>query len=180
MDSRGQDQAALRADGSGSRRNEGAASPEAGAEPSRGAAQRLAERVRDGMAAQDRVLHAMAMRVEAVGPGFARLSMQVRDDMLNGFGICHGGIIATLGDTAFAYACNSRNALTVASGLTVDYVSPGRAGERLVAEAHEVALAGRSGLYDVRVTGADGRLVASLRGRSHRSGDRTVVPDGDA
>lgn len=145
----------------------------AGAAPE---AQRLAQRVGEGMFANDAAARGLGMTIERIGPGRALLTMRVRDEMLNGFRICHGGFIATLADTAFAYACNSRNALTVASGLSIDFVSPGRPGELLAADAQEVSLAGRTGLYDVRVTGEDGRLIAVMRGRSYRTKDR-VVPN---
>ena len=148
--------------------------------PAAGAAdaQRLAQAVARRMLADDAAARAMGIAIEAVGPGTAMLAMRVREDMLNGFAICHGGFITTLADTAFAYACNSRNLLTVASGLAMDFVSPARAGERLVACAQEVSLAGRTGVYDVRVTAEGGRLVAVMRGRSHRT-SKFVIPPGD-
>lgn len=141
-------------------------------------AQHLAQAVARRMLTDDAAARAMGITVEAVGPGTATLAMRVREDMLNGFAICHGGFITTLADTAFAYACNSRNLLTVASGLAVDFVSPARAGEQLVACAQEVSLAGRTGVYDVRVTAEGSRLVAVMRGRSHRT-SRFVIPPGD-
>ena len=101
-------------------------------------AQQLAEYARDGMFARDRAAHGLKMRITHIAPGQATVEMPVRDDMLNGFDICHGGFITTLGDTAFAYACNSYNEMTVASGLSVDFVAPGRPGDVLVAEAKEV------------------------------------------
>jgi acyl-CoA thioesterase len=92
--------------------------------------------------------------------------MKVRDDMLNGHGICHGGFIFTLADSAFAFACNSYNQNTVAQQNQITYLTPGQAGEILTATASEVSRMGRSGIYDVTVTGEDGRTVALFRGLS--------------
>ena len=139
-------------------------------------AQQTAEFVRDGMLANDRVSRGMGMRVTAVSPGHATLTMTVRDDMLNGHDICHGGLIATLADSAFAFACNSRNQLTVAAGLTVDFLAPVKRGEVLTADASEVSLRGRAGVYDIVVTNQDGARVALVRGRSASLRGRTVLP----
>lgn len=137
--------------------------------------QALAERVRDGMSANDRVLKAHGIRFEAVGPGYAKLTMTVREDMLNGFDICHGGFITVLADTAFAYSCNSYNEQTVASGISLDFMAPGRPGEVLCAEAKEVFAAGRTGVYDISVTNQKGELIAVMRGKSYRLKGRAVV-----
>jgi acyl-CoA thioesterase len=138
--------------------------------------QAIAERVGQGMFAEDAASRGLGMQIEAMGPGYARLSMTVRADMLNGFKICHGGFITTLADSAFAFACNSANELTVAAGIVVDFIAPAREGDRLTAEAREVAFAGRTGIYDVSVTNQQGQIVAVLRGRSHRTKDKQVVP----
>ena len=138
--------------------------------------QALAERVGVGMLAEDAASRGLGMRVEAMGPGYARLSMHVRADMLNGFKICHGGFITLLADSAFAFACNSSNELTVAAGIVVDFVAPAMEGELLTAEAKEVVLTGRTGVYDVTVTNEKGQIVATLRGRSHRTKNTKVVP----
>ncbi|AKU10241.1 putative thioesterase PaaI [Azoarcus sp. CIB] len=137
--------------------------------------QLVAERVRDGMAENDRVLRANGIRFEAVGPGYAKVTMTVREEMLNGFAICHGGFITVLADTAFAYACNSYNEQTVASGISLDFMAPGRPGEVLCAEAREVFAAGRTGVYDISVTNPKGELIAVMRGRSYRLKGRAVV-----
>jgi acyl-CoA thioesterase len=137
--------------------------------------QAVAERVRDGMSENDRVLRTNGIRFEAVGPGYAKLTMTVRDEMLNGFAICHGGFITVLADTAFAYACNSYNEQTVASGISLDFMAPGRPGELLCAEAKEVFAAGRTGVYDISVTNEKGELVAVMRGKSYRLKGRAVV-----
>jgi len=127
------------------------------------------------MFAADRASQGLGMRLLAVGAGTARLEMAIRDDMLNGHEICHGGFITTLADSAFAFACNSRNELTVASGLTVDFLAPVKRGDLLTADAVEVARTGRTGVYDIVVTNRAGARVALVRGRSARLGDRTVI-----
>lgn len=137
--------------------------------------QLVAERVRDGMAENDRVLRTNGIRFDAVGPGYAKVTMTVREEMLNGFRICHGGFITVLADTAFAYACNSYNEQTVASGISLDFMAPGRPGEVLCAEAREVFAAGRTGVYDISVTNPKGELIAVMRGRSYRLKGRAVV-----
>ena len=129
-------------------------------------AQALAEAVAEAMYARDPAVRAFGIRIDKVAPGYARLTMPVRDDMLNGHGFCHGGLIFTLADSAFAYACNSRNQNTVASGCTIDYLAPGKQGDVLSAEAVEQSLAGRSGVYDITVSNQDGIRVALFRGRS--------------
>jgi len=138
--------------------------------------QTIADRVGAGMFAEDSATQGLGMSVDAMGPGYARLSMTVRPDMLNGFKICHGGFITTLADSAFAFACNSANQLTVAAAIAVDFIAPAQEGDRLTAEAHELSLSGRTGVYDVKVLNQEGVLVALLRGRSHRLKDKQVVP----
>ncbi|MEG1735963.1 MAG: hydroxyphenylacetyl-CoA thioesterase PaaI [Comamonas sp.] len=138
--------------------------------------QQTAEHVRDGMLARDRAAQGLDMRITHIAPGQATIEMAVRDDMLNGFDICHGGFITTLGDTAFAYACNSYNEMTVASGLAVDFVAPGRPGDVLVAQATEVSQAGRTGVYDVTIRNQKGEAIALFRGRSYCMKGRPTVP----
>lgn len=135
----------------------------------------LAEAVRDGMFKDDAASQGLGMQIEAVGPGVARIAMTVRPDMLNGFRICHGGFITTLADSAFAFACNSHNELTVAAGIVVDFLAPAHEGDRLVAECHEVALTGRTGVYDIKVTNQHGKTVVVMRGRSHTMKGKPVV-----
>ena len=120
------------------------------------------------MFAQDSASAGLGMTIDDVTPGGAVLSMSVRPDMLNGHGICHGGFIFTLADSAFAFACNSYNTSAVAQHNSITYLTPGRIGETLTATAHEVALAGRSGIYDVLITGEDGRPIAQFRGHSRQ------------
>ena len=103
-----------------------------------------------------------------MGPGTAELSMPVRPDMLNGHQTCHGGFIFALADSAFAFACNSHNRNTVASGCSIDYLAPGREGDVLTAHAVEQSRAGRLGLYDIIVTNQDGVRIALFRGKSYQ------------
>ena len=138
-------------------------------------AQHLAERVRDTMFATDRAAQALGMAVSAISPGHATVTMTVREDMLNGFTICHGGLIATLADTAFAYACNSYNEATVASGFDVSLLGPGRLGDRLSASAHVVSQGARTGVYDIDVSNQSGERIAVFRGRSYRMKGKQVV-----
>ena len=140
----------------------------------------VAHRVSDGMWASDRACQALGMRVVEVTPGRASLAMTVREEMLNGHDLCHGGYITTLADSAFAYACNSYDELTVASGLTIDFLAPARLGEALTAAAHEVSKAGRAGVYDVEVCNQDGVRIAVFRGRSHTFRGRPAVPPANA
>ena len=137
--------------------------------------QTIAERVGVGMLADDEASRGLGIKIEAMAPGCARMTMTVRPDMLNGFRICHGGFITLLADSAFAFACNSRNELTVAAGIVVDFVAPAREGDLLTAVARELSLAGRTGVYDVKVTNQRGETIALLRGRSHKLKDRQVV-----
>lgn len=129
-----------------------------------------ARRSAEAMWANDAASHWLGLRLDEVGPGRAVLSMEVAPHHLNGHGICHGGFIFTLADTAFAFACNSYNRATVAQHNTISFLSPGRAGETLVAVCTEVSRAGRSGVYDAEVTGEDGRQVALFRGASREIG----------
>jgi len=131
-------------------------------------AQALAERVARSMYARDTATQALGIRVVHVEPGSAELAMAVRADMLNGHEICHGGFIFTLADSAFAYACNSYNLNTVASGAAIEFTAPARAGDVLTARAHERQLAGRTGVYDVEVANERGEMVALFRGKSYR------------
>lgn len=131
-------------------------------------AQERAERSSAQMWSTDRASQALGMEIVQVSPGSAVMTMRVRDEMLNGHGICHGGYIFTLADSAFAFACNSYNQLVVAQENTITYLSPGQPDELLTATAIEAARTGRSGVYDVTVTGEDGRKVALFRGLSRQ------------
>ncbi|UXH80842.1 hydroxyphenylacetyl-CoA thioesterase PaaI [Roseateles amylovorans] len=139
--------------------------------------QRIAEQVRDTMFANDRASKGLGIGVLAIAPGTATLRMTVRPDMLNGFDICHGGIVTTLADSCFAFACNSHNEMTVASGFAIDIVAPSREGDVLTAVATEVSLAGRTGVYDITVTNQRDELIAVFRGRSYRLKGKPVVSE---
>ena len=141
--------------------------------------QAIAEHVRTGMLANARATQGLGIAITAMGPGHATLEMTVRADMLNGFATCHGGFITALADSAFAFACNSRNDMTVASGLAIDFLAPAREGDRLTAEAAEVSLAGRTGVYDVNVRNQRGEAIAVFRGRSYCLKGRPTVPLAD-
>jgi acyl-CoA thioesterase len=130
--------------------------------------QALAELAGKTMYERDRASQALGMVLAEIRPGYARMTMTVRADMLNGHHSCHGGYIFMLADSAFAFACNSHNHNTVGAGCTIDYLAPGREGDLLTAEASEQALAGKTGVYDVKVSNGEGRTIALFRGKSHR------------
>jgi len=130
--------------------------------------QALAELAGKTMYERDPASQALGMTLDEIRPGYARMSMRVRADMLNGHATCHGGYIFMLADSAFAFACNSHNFNTVGAGCSIDYLAPGREGDVLVAEAVEQALQGKTGVYDISVTKQDGSKVALFRGKSHR------------
>ena len=130
-----------------------------------------ARRSAEAMWAGDRASSGLGMSLDAVGPGTATLSMTIREDMVNGHAIGHGGYTFTLADSAFAFACNSRGTVTVASGFDVTFLESARLGDELVAVAVERSLRGRSGLYDVTVTrSSDDTVIAEFRGRSRSTG----------
>ena len=128
----------------------------------------LAQDAVNAMWSRDQAAQALGMEIRQVLAGSATLRMRVRKDMVNGHQICHGGLIFTLADTAFGYACNSYNQNTVASACHIDFLAPGREGDVLEAVAIERSSAGRTGVYDVEVRVVDGHAVALFRGKSHR------------
>lgn len=128
--------------------------------------QELAEASARAMWNDDSASQRLNMRLDHIAPGAATLSMEITDAMSNGHGNCHGGYIFTLADSAFAFACNSYNQITVAQHCSVTYLIPGRIGDRLTATATEVSRRGRSGIYDIRVTNQNGEHVAEFRGHS--------------
>lgn len=128
----------------------------------------LAAAVAESMFARDSASRGLGMQIVRVAPGEARMSMTVRPDMLNGHAICHGGFIFTLADSAFAFACNSGNVNTVASGCSIEFLAPAQLGDVLTAAARVRAQVGRSGIYDVEVVNQDGVVVAHFRGKSTR------------
>lgn len=138
--------------------------------------QALAERAAQAMWSNDRASQGLGMRVIAVGPGIATLSMPVRGDMLNGHDLCHGGFIFALADSAFAFACNSYNRVTVASGCSIEFIAPTREGDVLTASAQERSASGRTGVYDIEVTNQRGEKIALFRGKSYRIKGHVVQP----
>ncbi len=128
----------------------------------------LAARVAAAMFERDRAAQATGIEILEVRAGFARLAFTVREDMLNGHDLCHGGFIFTLADTAFAYACNSHNDVNVALQCSISFATAARLGERLFATAQERVLGGRTGTYDGEVSREDGSVVALFRGTSYR------------
>jgi len=108
----------------------------------------------------------LGMRVEEVRPGYARLSMTVTPNMVNGHNLCHGGLIFTLADSTFAFACNSHNQRAVAAGASIEFLAPAFLGDELTAEGVEQALKGRTGVYDMKVTNQKNELIAVFRGKS--------------
>lgn len=114
------------------------------------------------------------IRIEEVLKGYARLSMKVRADMLNGHGTVHGGMVFALADTAFAYVCNGRDEKTVAAQASIVFLGSAAEGETLIAEAKEAAGAGRSGVTHVAVRTVEGRPVAEFTGYSRRVGGRVL------
>lgn len=128
------------------------------------------------MWSNDQATAGLGMVLEAVGPGAARLSMRVERSMLNGHGMCHGGFIFALADSAFAFACNTDGAVSVASHCSIAFLRPVREGEVLVATAEERQREGRQGIYDVRVSSIDG-VVAEFRGLSRTTGAKLELHD---
>lgn len=139
-----------------------------------------AQRSAEAMWASDRASQWMGMQIDEVGEGTARLSMTVEAHHCNGHAICHGGFIFTLADSAFAFACNSRNQVTVAQHNVISFIAPGKQGDRLTAHAREVSLTGRSGIYDIAVTDQDGRVIAEMRGMSRAIKGQLFDEEGDA
>lgn len=130
--------------------------------------QELAELAANAMYQADQASQGLGMDLVSVAPGLAVMTMTIRADMLNGHKTCHGGFVFSLADSAFAFACNSRNQATVASGCTIDFLAPAFEGDVLTATAQEYSLAGRTGVYDVDVKNQKGEKVAIFRGRSYR------------
>jgi acyl-CoA thioesterase len=137
----------------------------------------LADKVAHSMLAAEGTGPAWGIEIEEARAGYARIRMTLRPDMLNGHGIAHGGMVFALADTAFAYACNSRNLRTVAAQASIVFLDAAKEGEVLVAEAEEQALVGRSGVYNVSVRGADDRAIAEFQGFSRSLGGQLIGDD---
>ena len=136
--------------------------------------QRLAERIAEVLYDQDRASKALGIQIQEIRPGYARLSMVVRPDMTNGHRIGHGGLVFTLADSAFAFACNSHNESNVAAAASIDFLAPAHEGDELTAVATELWRSGRSGIYEITVTNQKGARVALFRGRSARIAGQVV------
>jgi acyl-CoA thioesterase len=126
------------------------------------------------MYANDAASQALGMRLLDVGPGRARVTMQVRADMVNGHRTCHGGFIFSLADSAFAFACNTYDAVTVAAAASIEFLAPARLGDELIAIAEEQTRSRRTGVYDVAVVNQGGERIALFRGRSHQLDGRVL------
>jgi acyl-CoA thioesterase len=126
----------------------------------------LARATAQAMYEADGCSRALGMELLEVRAGYARLRMSVRPEFLNGHQICHGGLIFTLADSTFAFACNSYNINTVASGCSIEFLRPVQPDDQLTAEAVEQVMSGRNGIYDIRVTNRAGETVAMFRGKS--------------
>ncbi len=141
--------------------------------------QERAQKAAAAMWADDRASTWFGMELVAVDEGRATLALTVGEDHVNGHGICHGGVTFSLADSAFAFACNSRNQSSVAQHNTISYIRPAMLGDRLTAHAEEISLTGRSGITDVTVTNQNGELIASFRGAS-RAVRGQVFTEGDS
>ena len=136
--------------------------------------QQTAERAVQALWSGDAASKQLGMKIESCGPGRATVSMPVRADMVNGHGICHGGIVFALADSAFAFACNSGGDNTVAAGAAIEFLSPARAGDVLRAVAIQRWRAARTGIYEIEVLNQRGETVALFRGRSHQITGRLI------
>jgi acyl-CoA thioesterase len=136
----------------------------------------LARSAVQAMYRTDRASQNLGLEILDVAPGSVRVSMTVRPEMVNGHGLCHGGVIFALADSAFAFACNSHGELMVAAGANIEFLAPTPAGELLTAIATEVSRSTRHGIYDVRVSKSSGQTVALFRGRCARL--RLPTPNG--
>ena len=127
----------------------------------------IAQKCCETMWGNDVASQDLGMTIEVTKPGRAEARFEVRANMVNGYDICHGGFMFTLADSAFAFACNTYNRITVAASASIEFVRPARLGDKLLATAAEVHRGGRTGIYDITVTNQDDDVVAIFRGRSH-------------
>jgi acyl-CoA thioesterase len=138
-------------------------------------AQQIAEQIRDAMLDDDQASRWLGIEIQAIGPGTCTAVLTVRKEFLNGHAIMHGGLITTLADSAFAFACNAYNEVTVASGFDVNLLASARLGDVLTARASEVSKSGRTGVYDIEVTNQHGERIAAFRGRSYTMKGRAII-----
>lgn len=141
-------------------------------------AQRIAERAAHALYERDRASQSLGIRILEMRSGYCRASMHVRADMVNGHRICHGGLVFTLCDSAFAFACNSYDESTVAATGSIDFLAPAYEGDELQAVAVELWRTRRNGIYEITVTNQRGDRIALFRGRSHQLGGKvTDLPE---
>ena len=140
-------------------------------------AQACAEKCAKIMLENDSATKYVGIRLDKIGPGFAKMSMKVDLHHLNGHNICHGGFIFTLADSTFAFACNSYNEITVAQFNTINFIETAEVGELLIATAEEINKRGRTGIYDVRVVGSQNRVIAEMRGCSRKLDGKHFAED---
>ena len=140
-------------------------------------AQQLAEKAVQALFASDRASQALGIRIVEIRPGYSRLTMLVRPDMVNGHRICHGGMVFALADSAFAFSCNSYNESTVAAAASIDFLAPACEGDELTATAAELWRTGRNGIYEITIINQKGARIALFRGRSHRIDGHVVSAD---
>jgi len=136
----------------------------------------LAQRVVDKLYSRDLAARTLGMQIAGVRCGYTKLTMRVRPDMVNGHALCHGGLIFTLADTAFAFACNSHNDNTLAAAANIEFLAPAHVGDELTAEATERWRGQRSGVYDVDVTNQSGMRIAVFRGRAAKVHGTVIDP----
>jgi acyl-CoA thioesterase len=134
----------------------------------------LARRIALHLHATEGVAETFGLVMEGAGVGWARCSMVVKESMTNGHKVCHGGVLFSLADNAFAWACNSRNVISFAQSAAISFIAPARIGEKLTALAREEAAEGRTGVYTVTITADDGRTIAVFHGLSRTAGGKVV------
>ena len=134
----------------------------------------LARRIAEYLHSTEGVAETFGLVMEGAGPGWARCSMVVKENMTNGHKVCHGGVLFSLADNAFAWACNSRNVISFAQSAAISFISPAKIGEKLTATAREEASEGRTGVYTVTITARDGRTIAVFQGLSRTAGGKVV------
>ena len=135
------------------------------------------QEVLDSMTSRDAFTQWLGLEIDAVDTGYCKLHYTVKPAMLNGFGSIHGGVIFSASDSAFAFACNSHGILSVALNVSIAFTQPALEGDVLYVEAREVHLGNKTGLYDVRTTNAEGKIVAMFKGTAYRTGRQIEVPD---
>ncbi len=140
----------------------------------------FAQKVIQSLHAKDETARSLGISIDAAGMGWCKINMVVRDDMVNGHSVAHGGFIFTLADTAMAYASNGENHQTLAQHCQITFISPGKQGETLIATAREVSRTNRNGLFDVEVRGENERLIAAFRGATRTIKGQTDPDLGEA